>query len=157
MDLQPLGEQIGGELIVGPFRQREYIANRAGYGFMAGHEFKHHVYGLLKKRGKQGLLRGGLGADLFAFLLDDFDAKQDSILDFRPVQGDRLGINAALGLEASFAGEAWQWIGDAPFSGAAAQLRFADGVLSGDRNGDGRTDLNIALAQITSFDPAWIS
>jgi hypothetical protein len=102
-------------------------------------------------------LSGGLGADLFAFSAADLDAKRDRILDFNPAQGDRLGITAVLGLDASLAGETWQFIGTAAFSGTAAQLRFANGVLSGDRNGDGRSDLSIALSQITAFDPAWIS
>jgi phospholipase/lecithinase/hemolysin len=102
-------------------------------------------------------LSGGLGADLFVFSAADLDAKRDRILDFNPAQGDRLGITAVLGLDASLAGETWQFIGTAAFSGTAAQLRFANGVLSGDRNGDGRSDLSIALSQITAFDPAWIS
>lgn len=107
--------------------------------------------------GRQRLV-GGIGADFFAFSqADTLGADVDQIVDFNPLQGDRLGINAVLGLKASLAGQGWTYIGEQPFGAAPAQLRFANGLLSGDVDGDAQADLRIRLDGITSFDPAWIS
>ena len=42
----------------------------------------------------------------------------------------------------------FDFIGGAQFDGEAGQLRYARGVLSGDVNGDGRADLQIAIAGV---------
>jgi hypothetical protein len=81
----------------------------------------------------------------------------DRILDFNPEQGDRLGINAVLGLSNSLSGAGWTYIGSDSFDGSAGQLRFDSGLLQGDLNGDGRAELQIRLDGISTFNTDWIS
>ena len=59
--------------------------------------------------------------------------------------------------EVPFANTGWDYIGSKPFSEAAAELRFANGHLLGDVDGDGKADLRIQLVGINTFNPDWIS
>lgn len=103
-------------------------------------------------------LRGGTGADFFSFSRADTELGEiDRILDFNAQEGDRLGINAVLGISNSLTGQSWTYIDSEQFSGAAGQLRFADGLLQGDLNGDGIANLQIQLNGITAFSTDWIS
>lgn len=84
-------------------------------------------------------LTGGMGSDTFAFNLIE---KGDRITDFNHAQGDKidlLGIKNAGGTD-SFD---FTWVGSNAFSGAAGELRFANGVLEADTNGDKIADLSI--------------
>ena len=83
-------------------------------------------------------LTGGNGADTFAFNLLE---KGDRITDFHSGVDkiDLLGIKNAAGTD-SFD---FTWIGSNAFSGTAGELRFANGVLEGDTNGDKIVDLSI--------------
>ena len=113
---------------------------------------------VLQGGGGDERLRGGLGADFFSFTAADTEPGEiDRILDFRPEQGDRLGIDAVLGISKSLAGQGWTYIGNNSFSGTAGELRFADGLLQGDLSGNGTANLQIRLDGITSFNPEWIS
>lgn len=103
-------------------------------------------------------LRGDAGADFFHFTPADAKSGEvDRILDFNPQQGDRLGIKAVLGLSDSLAGQGWNYIGSDAFTGSTAQLRFDNGLLQGDLNGDARADLQIRLDGINTFSTDWIS
>ncbi|MEY4719903.1 MAG: hypothetical protein RL563_2521, partial [Pseudomonadota bacterium] len=51
--------------------------------------------------------------------------------------------------------DTFSFIGDAVFS-KAGQLRFADGQLQAEVNGDGEADFLIALTGVTSIDKAAI-
>lgn len=78
-------------------------------------------------------LTGGAGADTFMFHVIEGG---DTITDF--VSGsDKIDLTGT--------GVDFTWIGNAAFSGAAGQLRFAGGVLEGDVNGDGIADLSITV------------
>ena len=80
-----------------------------------------------------------MGSDTFAFNLIE---KGDRITDFNHAQGDKidlLGIKNAGGTD-SFD---FTWVGSNAFSGAAGELRFANGVLEADTNGDKIADLSI--------------
>jgi phospholipase/lecithinase/hemolysin len=113
---------------------------------------------LLDGRGGDERLRGGSGADFFRFTrTDTAPGEINRILDFNPQQGDRLGINAVLGMTKSLSGQGWIYIATESFSGSAGELRFANGILQGDLNGDGAANLKIRLDGITTFDPDWIS
>ena len=103
-------------------------------------------------------LRGGVGADFFSYQTKDASSRwRDTITDFDCRQGDRLGIIAVLDGKDPFANPGWEYIGSASFNGAAAELRFADGRLQGDVDGDGKADLRIQLLGVTTFNPDWIS
>jgi len=103
-------------------------------------------------------LSGGQGADFFAYQTRDASSRwRDTITDFRGGQGDRLGITAVLDGKDPFANPGWDYIGSKPFSDAPAELRFANGRLLGDVDGDGQADLRIQLLGVTNFNPNWIS
>ena len=80
-------------------------------------------------------LVGGLGADVFTFHNIE---KGDRIADFSHAQGDTIDLT---GTNVDFT-----WVGSNAFTGVAGQLRFANGVLEGDVNGDGLADLSITVA-----------
>ena len=103
-------------------------------------------------------LSGGKGADFFSYQADDVSSRwQDTITDFNSGQGDRLGITAVLDGTDPFSNPGWDYIGSSRFSQAAAELRFADGHLQGDVDGDGKADLLIQLLGVSRFNPNWIS
>lgn len=103
-------------------------------------------------------LSGGQGADFFAYQSKDASSRwRDTITDFRGRRGDRLGITAVLDGKDPFANPGWDYIGSRPFSDAPAELRFANGRLLGDVDGDGQADLRIQLLGVTNFNPNWIS
>ncbi len=102
--------------------------------------------------------KGGLNADFFSFT--EADAQPgviDRILDFTAIEGDRLGINAVLGITNSLAVQGWTYIDSANFSGVAGELRFVNGLLQGDTDGNRIANLQIQLDGINTFSPSWIS
>jgi len=102
--------------------------------------------------------KGGLNADFFSFT--EADAQPgviDCILDFTAIEGDRLGINAVLGITNSLAGQGWTYINSANFSGVAGELRFVNGLLQGDTDGNRIANLQIQLDGINTFSTIWIS
>jgi Ca2+-binding RTX toxin-like protein len=101
-------------------------------------------------------LTGGDGADTFVYrsergagvpdrpdVITDLDPSEDRI-DLRPIDAD---IETA-------PDNAFRFIGVDPFSGRARELRYTDGLLSGDTNGDGRADFAISIANDPSLTPA---
>ena len=97
-------------------------------------------------------LRGDDGGDTFAFSnlaeTGTTGATRDTILDF--VQGEDLIDLSALDGVTGGADDAFAFIGDATFSGAAGELRWsevgANTLLQGDVNGDAVVDFTVLLA-----------
>ena len=98
-------------------------------------------------------LEGGLGADRFYFG-NAGDAHRDVIVDFNVTQGDRIELSA-IDANSRLAGDqAFAWIGSAAFGSVAGQLRFGNGILEGDVDGDGAADFQIWLFAVTSLTSA---
>lgn len=99
-------------------------------------------------------LTGGAGADMFVFADGDFGNSAigfDTITDFSPAQGDRIGLGA-VDADTTLAGnQAFTFIGNAAFGHHAGELRYdleqAPGftAISGDTNGDGVADIALLL------------
>ncbi|MEP9352368.1 calcium-binding protein [Xanthobacter sp. KR7-65] len=100
------------------------------------------------------LIYGGGGADQFVYsdVAQSSASAFDTIADFSASGGDIVNLAA---IDANSVGgsanDAFVYVGSAAFSGTAGELRFADGQLQGDTNGDGNADLVIALSNTTSL------
>ena len=106
------------------------------------------------------ILAGGTGADTFYYSSADFAgtalANRDTILDFSSAQGDRIDLSAVDANSTNTSGDdAFVYIGAAEFSKTPGELRFqvtgANGLLSGDLNGDGIADFIICLKSVTDL------
>lgn len=103
-------------------------------------------------------LTGNAGADFFSYRRQDALARwRDTITDFQGRLGDRLGITAVLDGEDPFTNPGWTYIHAKRFQGTPGELRFSDGWLRGDVDGDGNADLKIQLLGVTDFKQGWIS
>lgn len=95
-------------------------------------------------RGGRGAdrLSGGAGADTFVYATAAHSrvGAADVLLDFESGQ-DHIDLSRL----AARTGTAFAWIGDATFSGTAGELRFADGCLSADLDGDRAADFVIKV------------
>lgn len=97
------------------------------------------------------VLWGGTGADVFVFASAAEAGKhraRDVVADFSLRQNDRIdlrGIDAAAGAAGD---QAFDFVGGARFSQEAGELRFRDGLLMGDVDGDGRADFHIELSGV---------
>ncbi|QNN65026.1 hypothetical protein H9L12_12650 [Sphingomonas rhizophila] len=102
---------------------------------------------------------GGSGADRFLFTSSDFGGtatgSADRIHDFSATDGDLIDLSA-VDANASVAGDqAFNFVGDAAFSGVAGELRTAviagNSYLQGDTNGDGAADFWIRVDGLHAF------
>ncbi len=88
---------------------------------------------------------GGGGSDTFVFRSVAEAGRRSQILDFET--GSDVVDLADIDADPDAAGDdAFVFIGDAAFSGAAGELRFAGGALRGDDDGDGLADFRIIIA-----------
>jgi Ca2+-binding RTX toxin-like protein len=98
-------------------------------------------------------LTGGAGNDRFVFASAAAAGAwsgRDRITDFAP---DRDMIDlAAIDANANRTGnQAFRFIDDRAFSGSAGQLRYKNGILAGDTNGDGVADFSIRLSNAANL------
>lgn len=105
--------------------------------------------------GKNGadIINGGLGADELTggggrdtFVFDSIDTARDIITDFKTGQ-DKIDLSGIDAIDGSWDDDAFAFIGSSAFSNIAGELRYADGVLEGDVNGDGVADFSIELTR----------
>ncbi len=142
---------------------KDQIRGRKGWDDLRGDDGDDRLWGGLgndKIDGGLGSdeLEGGQGSDFFQFNRRDANGKDvDVIVDFKPEQGDRLGIATVTNNSKLFEGSQWIYIGSNEFTGTADELRFSGNMLSGDIDGDGKADLQIRLKGLETFDPEWIS
>ncbi|HEX8620614.1 MAG TPA: calcium-binding protein [Allosphingosinicella sp.] len=102
----------------------------------------------LRGDGGNDILTGGADADLFQFGPNDIGSQSDRITDF--VSGeDRIDLAAIDADPADGADQAFSFIGSAPFSGTAGELRYVfDGTdtrVEGDLDGDCSPDFVLLL------------
>ena len=62
--------------------------------------------------------------------------QRNQALEHHAIEGDRLGINAVLGITNSLAGKGWTYIDSANFNGVPGELRF-------DKGNEGRRRLRV--------------
>ncbi len=107
-------------------------------------------------RGDAGrdVMFGGFGSDRFVFA-DRFDfaprKRPDVIADFSRARDDRIDLSA-IDADTFKAGEqAFTFIGSEAFSETAGELRFRNGMLSGDVQGDGTADFYVAVENVSQL------
>ena len=127
----------------------------AGNDTLLGGDKADRLYGgdgndrLYGGRGKSAdYLWGGAGADTFVFTSaqDSFPGRyRDQIKDFNRSEGDRIDLRSIDANVKVGGNQAFKFIGSAGFHDRAGELRFANGILSADVNGDGKTDFEIRV------------
>lgn len=90
-------------------------------------------------------LTGGPGADRFVFA-SAAEAAGDVITDFRRGQGDRIDLSGIDADVRAKGNQAFVFIGEKGFSGTAGELRYKNGMISGDQNGDKVADFHVGIA-----------
>jgi Ca2+-binding RTX toxin-like protein len=99
-------------------------------------------------------LSGGKNADKFQF--NDITESvagpgRDVIINFHHSQHDRIVLSAIDADSVTDGHQAFNYISGADFHSVAGELRFADGVLQGDVDGDGNADFEVALTAVTAL------
>jgi Ca2+-binding RTX toxin-like protein len=99
-------------------------------------------------------LAGGSGEDVFYF--DNYresavGSARDVIADFRASEGDLIDLSDIDANVHSSGNQSFDYIGSGSFSGHEGELRFKNGILSGDINGDGRADFEIRMTNVTKM------
>lgn len=97
------------------------------------------------------VINGGLGADTLSggngrdvFVFDSIDTARDVITDFK-AKDDTIDLSGIDAINGSFDDDAFAFIGSSAFGNVAGQLRYANGVVEGDVDGDGIADFSIQL------------
>ncbi len=95
-------------------------------------------------------LTGAAGSDVFVFRTAaeaGVGASRDAIVDFAPGE-DLIDVSGIDACAVGVGDQEFLFIGDGAFSGATQELRYADGIVAGDVNGDGLADFEIAIVNL---------
>lgn len=100
--------------------------------------------------GGRDTLIGGAGADTFVFVATDFAVGSDraTIREFARDAHDRIDLGAIDANTLARGEQAFDFIGKAGFSQSPGELRFKQGLLSGDVQGDGKADFAIEVRDL---------
>jgi serralysin len=97
----------------------------------------------------QDALHGGGGEDSFRFLAtaDSLpgSSHRDAIEDFDPSEHDRIDLSRIDANEGSSGDQDFKFIGSHHFHDRAGELRFSNGIVKGDTDGDGHPDIEIKI------------
>jgi serralysin len=85
-------------------------------------------------------LIGGAGDDVFQF---SHLEKLDRIMDF--AAGDKIDVSALDAVAGTAGDQAFTFIGSGAFTKVAGQLRYSNGIVQGDVNGDGIADFAVTI------------
>ncbi|HEY8382005.1 MAG TPA: M10 family metallopeptidase C-terminal domain-containing protein [Microvirga sp.] len=123
----------------------DFLLGAAGEDYISGGSGNDRIVG----GADTDQMKGGTGKDRFVFeRLSDFGGLFDAadvIQDFRRGY-DKIDLSKIDARQDGTAGnQAFTFIGSAEFSRKAGELRFSDGYVSGDTNGDGWEDLAILV------------
>ena len=92
-------------------------------------------------------LFGGEGADFFIFAASSVGKRRpaDFVADFSDFDGDRIDLSAIDARKFVGGNQKFKFIGSHDFTEKAGELRFANGKVMGDVDGDGRADFLIVV------------
>ncbi len=125
---------------------RDTLYGRGGNDVLEGGSGSDKLYG----QGGSDTLIGGSGADAFIFKTpsESRGSSVDTIKDFRR-GSDHIDLRGMDANTKAGGDQAFSFIGKAAFHGKAGELRFADGIVSGNVNGDRSADFKIIVAGLT--------
>lgn len=128
------------------------LYGRLGDDMLYGEDGNDRLYGdegadvLRGGLGKDRLV-GGTGADRFDFnaITESLpgSSNRDQIGDFSAAEGDRIDLRDIDASTQRSGNQAFTFIGDDTFNKHAGELRFAETLVQGDVNGDGKADFQI--------------
>jgi len=104
---------------------------------------------LLDGGGGRDVLLGNVGRDRFVFRAvseTGTGAEADEIRDFSRADGEKIDLRDIDANTRAYGDQAFSFIADAAFSKTPAELRYHDGVVAGDVNGDRVADFEIVIA-----------
>lgn len=131
----------GRDLVTGG-RGRDLLFGSSGNDTVDGGAQNDRLYG---DKGRD-VLTGGDGSDRFIFAGpgDSRLVAQDTIADFSKAEGDKIDLSLIDARGNIQGDQKFAFIRDAAFTDRG-QLRYDDGILSGDINGDGMADFAIVV------------
>ncbi|MFM7084671.1 MAG: M10 family metallopeptidase, partial [Hyphomicrobium sp.] len=102
------------------------------------------------------LLTGGVGADTFRFraFSESASGNFDTISDFSSAQKDKIDLRTLDANSLVEGKQAFAFIGKQSFSGEAGEVRYANGRLQADCNGDKNPDFEIMLQKVMALSVA---
>lgn len=136
----------------------DYVDGRGGKDTLYGGDGKDDLYG----GGKADHLIGGKGTDyqwggsgvdhfIFESIQDSVaGSNRDIIKDFSKSDGDLIDLSKIDAVEGG-GNNAFDFIGTQAFHDVAGELRFTNGLLQGDTDGDGQADFTVKVANINSL------
>jgi serralysin len=126
----------------------DIIIGNEAYNALSGHRGSDKLIGgggddVLNGGAGTDRLQGDDGADLFVFSSVRGRLGSDVIVDFDLAEGDKIDVSAIDARRHAFGDQAFHFIGSLRFTEHAGELRYKQGIVSGDLNGDGRADFQI--------------
>lgn len=127
----------GSDTVLGSARD-DLIKGNASDDILRGAEGNDQLFG----GSGNDSLKGGVGKDTFSFI--NIGEGVDTVEDFNAIEGDKL-------LFSKMTHEDFSYIAGSAFTASGGtEVRFANGQVQVDTNGDGVTDITIKMTGITS-------